>query len=81
METITECACGRTFTQQESSGSTCFKCKVSNIHFGFRGVSGPGRKKFHEETIKSYVEQSDRNIRAQGLNPKKDFEFTGKRWV
>lgn len=77
----TTCECGRQFTQTESSGRHCFKCKVSNVNFGFRGVTGIGRKKFHDETIKSVVEASDRDIRSVGGDPKKDFEPIGTRWV
>jgi len=74
-------SCGRAFTEAESTGNHCFKCKVDNVNFGFRGVTGFGRAKFHDETIRSVVEASDRDIRSAGGDPKKDFEFSGKRWV
>lgn len=81
METLKTCACGREFTENESSGETCFPCKLGAVGFGFRGVTGPGRKNFNSHTIRSYVEAGDREIRRQGGDPKKDFEFTGNRWV
>lgn len=74
------CSCGREFTPAQSTGDVCFRCKLDGINFGFRGVSGPGRQKFHDETIRSYIERSDANIRAQGMDPKKDFEGSA-RWV
>lgn len=74
------CECGETFTQAQSSGDVCFKCKISGIRFAFRGATGHGRKHFHDTTMREAVEQSNRDIVAGGGNPK-DYAFSGNRWV
>ncbi len=74
METsLKSCACGRQFTQADSTGPSCFKCKLSTVGFGFRGVAGVGRSAFQEHTVRSYLDESDRKVVASGGNPT-DFE-------
>ncbi len=75
------CDCGATFTEAESSGKHCFKCKVNSVGFGFRGVFRPTREDFHNNTIRGVIAEGDKNIRDLGGDPKKDYTFVGKRWV
>ena len=75
------CDCGRTFTEAQSSGKTCFTCKAKTIGFGWRGPTSPTRADFHNNTIRGVIEEGNRNIRDNGGDPNKDFTFTGNRWV
>ena len=58
------CECGRTFTEGESSGTYCFRCKLDGIRFNWVGGGGYGRKAFHDRThadvIREQVEGSKR---------------------
>ena len=74
------CACGNQFTESQSSGDSCFKCKLRSVGFGFRGPTRATRDDFHNNTIRSVIEKSDRDITAAGGNPK-DYEPVGQRWV
>lgn len=74
------CECGKEFTEEQSSGDLCFKCKVDGVRFSFRGVAGWGREQFNKHTVRSYVADADRAIEASGGSTA-DYEFTGNRWV
>lgn len=81
MDDSKTCACGRTFTEVQSSGSVCFPCKLNTVGFNWRGPAGYGRKAFADTTMREVIADGDRNIVANGGDPKKDFEFVGNRWV
>lgn len=74
------CQCGRTFSDADSHGDTCFKCKIQGIRFTFRGATGSTRKSFHDTTIKEAIAESDRNIKAAGGKPE-DYQYTANQWV
>ena len=73
-------SCGGGFTESQSSGKHCFKCKVNTIGFTWRGPSRASREDFHNNTIRSVLAESDRNIAASGGNVK-DYETVGPRWI
>ena len=70
------CACGRTFTQSQSSGATCFKCKLSTVGFTWRGVRDT-RQSFSSETIPQVIRDTERQAAANGV----EVEPVGTRWV
>lgn len=76
MDTVKTCACGRTFTEEDSYGRTCFKCKLGTVGFNFVGVAGRGRKAFNEHTVSSYLAEADHNITASGGDVN-DYEHVG----
>lgn len=79
-ETTKICAaCGGEFTEAQSSGKHCFKCKLSTIGFTWRGPTRASRDDFHNNTIRSVIEESNSNIESLGGSVK-DYEST-TRWV
>lgn len=79
METLKVCACGREFTEEQSSGDVCFRCKVDTIGFTWRGPTRASKQNFHDYTIREAIAEGDANIRANGGDPK-EFE-SATRWV
>jgi hypothetical protein len=75
------CSCGAEFTERQSSGKTCFKCKAQTIGFTWRGPTRASKQDFHDNTIRSVIEEGNANCEALGGDPKKDLEHTGNRWV
>lgn len=75
------CDCGATFTESESSGKTCFKCKLGTVGFTWRGPTRASREDFHNNTIRSVLDEGNRNCEALGGDPKKDLVHVGNRWV
>jgi hypothetical protein len=73
-------SCGTSFTEAQSSGRVCFKCKVATVGFTWRGPSRASKQNFHDYTIRDVINESDRNLAANGSNPK-DYEPVGARWV
>jgi hypothetical protein len=45
------CECGRQFTEEQSSGEWCFRCKLDGLGFSWVGGGSYGRKAFHDKTI------------------------------
>lgn len=80
-EALKTCSCGATFTEAESSGKHCFKCKINTVGFTWRGPCKATRQDFHDNTIRSVLAEGDANCAALGGDPKKDLEHTGARWV
>lgn len=70
------CACGREFTDSESTGDTCFKCKVSSVGFTWRGVRDT-RQSFSQETISERIRETERQAASNGI----EVEPVGTRWV
>lgn len=50
-EPLKTCACGREFTESQSAGKLCFKCKLSGVSFNWVGGGSYGRKAFHDKTV------------------------------
>ena len=44
--------CGAEFTEDQSSGEHCFKCKLNSVSFNWVGGGGYGREAFHAMTNK-----------------------------
>jgi hypothetical protein len=80
LEATKTCRCGATFTEAQSSGRDCFKCKTQTVGFTWRGPSRASKQNFHDYTIRDVINESDRNLTNNGSNPK-DFEPVGTRWV
>lgn len=76
VEALKTCSCGRTFTESQSSGDTCFKCKVATIGFTWRGVRDT-RESFSNETIPERIRETESMAAAAGVN----VEPVGNRWV
>lgn len=76
VEALKTCSCGRTFSESQSSGDTCFKCKVSTIGFTWRGVRDT-RQSFSNETIPQVIRETKEQAAANGVN----IEPVGTRWV
>lgn len=70
------CACGRTFTETESSGDTCFRCKVRSVGFTWRGVRDT-RSSFSTETIPGRIREEKAAAERNGV----EIEPVGTRWV
>lgn len=80
MDTATKtCRCGAIFTEEQSSGDTCFKCKVGTIGFTWRGPTRATRDNFSNQTIREAITESMHNEKRAGTS--KDMDFVGKRWV
>lgn len=61
------CQCGRVFTEEQSHGEHCFKCKVRSVGFTWHGPAGHSRARWNNSTIESEVrEQKERIERAGG---------------
>jgi hypothetical protein len=75
-ETLKLCSCGRTFTDAQSSGDTCFKCKLATVGFTWRGVRDT-RESFSTETIPERIRETESMAAANGV----EVEPVGTRWV
>lgn len=73
-------SCGDPFTEAQSSGRHCFKCKINTVGFTWRGPSRASKQNFHDYTIRDVVEEGNRNIEATGGSVS-EFEPIGSRWV
>jgi hypothetical protein len=51
MEDAKICECGRSFTESQSTGRWCFRCKLEGIRFNWVGGGGYGRQAFHDKTV------------------------------
>ncbi len=51
------CACGRTFSEADSTGEWCFRCKLDGLKFNFVGGGGYGREQFHNETNAGFARE------------------------
>lgn len=60
------CACGRSFTEEQSSGDTCFKCKIASVGFTWRGVRDT-RESFSNETIPEVIRETKAQAAANGI--------------
>lgn len=60
------CSCGREFTEAQSSGEYCFKCKIQGVRFNWVGGGGYGRKAFHEKTFADVHRETHRNAARVG---------------
>lgn len=79
-DTLKQCAnCGDEFTEAQSSGKHCFKCKMYSIGFTWRGPTRATKQNFHDQTIGEAVRESFANEKASGTH--QDMDFVGKRWV
>lgn len=68
-----ECACGRHDTVPDDSlRTTCFKCHVQGVSFGFAGGGGYGRSNWNKATI-------GETIRSYGDSD--SAAYVGRRWV
>ena len=79
MEYTTCSECGGAFTQEQSTGHVCFRCKTRSIGFTWRGPTRASRQDFHDNTIRSVLAEGDRNADALGI--KDQLEPIGTRWV
>lgn len=70
-DTLTICACGRAFTQEQSSGKWCFRCKLDNLSFSFVGGGGYSRESFHNHTVGEIQREQMRESRAKGYDLEK----------
>jgi hypothetical protein len=73
-------SCGNSFTEAQSSGRDCFKCKVNTVGFSWRGPTRASKQNFHDYTIREAIEEGNRGIEATGSKVS-DFEHVGTRWV
>jgi hypothetical protein len=71
------CSCGRSFTEAQSSGDVCFKCKLSSVGFTYKGGGGFGRAAFHEGTNREAEAEIVREAAKNGV----EVQPVGKRWV
>jgi hypothetical protein len=71
------CDCGRVFTDDESSGDTCFPCKLKGVGFTFAGGGGYGREAFHERTNSEVAREIIEGAKKDG----REIEYVGRRWV
>jgi hypothetical protein len=75
-----QCAtCGEPFTQEQSSGKHCFRCKIRSVGFTWRGPTRASKQNFHDHTIGEVVRESVRQEKASGTHAEMD--FVGSRWV
>ena len=74
--TLKTCSCGRTFTESQSSGDTCFKCKIASVGLTWRGVRDT-RESFSGETIPQVIRETKAQAEANG----RTIEPVGTRWV
>ena len=75
-EPLKTCSCGRTFTESQSSGDACFKCKIASVGFTWRGVRDT-RQSFSNETIPQVIRETKAQAEANG----RTIEPVGNRWV
>lgn len=62
------CECGREFTEAQSSGAHCFRCKLDGIRFNWVGGGGYGRKAFHDKTNTEVMRETESRAQANGVN-------------
>ena len=72
-------SCGAEFTDEQSSGAVCFRCKLQNVGFTWRGPTRASKQNFHDLTIREAVQQSFDAEKRAGTHETSD--FIGKRWV
>lgn len=67
----TVCECGRTFTQEQSSGTLCFKCKLDGVRFSFVGGGSYGRRMFHDKTVAEVQREHVEGAKRAGIQLEK----------
>jgi hypothetical protein len=70
-DSIKTCECGRQFTDAQSSGKWCFRCKLDGLQFNFVGGGSYGREAFHSKTTREVQEETVRRATALGYKPVK----------
>ena len=63
---LKRCDCGREFTEAQSSGDTCFKCKLKTVGFTWRGVRDT-RESFSNETMPQVIRDTKRQAAENGI--------------
>ena len=61
------CECGRQFTEEQSSGVWCYRCKLDGLRVNWVGGGGYGREAFHSGTVKDHVESTLRGAERAGI--------------
>lgn len=74
-EPLKTCHCGAQFTESQSSGRNCFRCKMSTVGFTWRGPTRASKQNFHDFTTREVIEDSIRHEKANGTHG--DMEFVG----
>jgi len=74
METLAmkTCACGKRYTEEQSSGDVCFPCKARSLNWTFVGPTKRTKADFHEKTIKGELDRKKADMERMGTT--KDFE-------
>jgi hypothetical protein len=64
----TTCECGKEFTQEESSGSWCYRCKLDGLSVNWVGGGGYGREAFHSQTVGEGQRMMMAEAKAKGID-------------
>jgi hypothetical protein len=71
-----QCAeCGKKFSEEDSSGAFCYRCKLDGLSFNFVGGGSYTRGMFNKQTVK---EGQDRMI-AEARSKGNDIELVPQR--
>lgn len=70
-----QCDCGKQFTEEQSSGRICYRCKLDGLSFNFVGGGSYTRGMFNKQTVK---EGQDRMI-AEARSKGNDIELVPQR--
>ena len=65
------CECGKEFTEDQSSGVTCYRCKLDGLMVNWVGGGGYGRDAFHSGTVKEHVDSQLAQAEANGTRVEK----------
>lgn len=67
-DSFSTCECGKQFTQDQSSGIWCYRCKLDGLRVNWVGGGGYGREAFHGSTVKEAVESQLAQAKAKGVD-------------
>ena len=65
------CECGRHFTEEQSSGVWCYRCKLDGLRVNWVGGGGYGRAAFSGGTVKEHIDAQMRLANANGTRVEK----------
>ena len=60
--------CEKQFTEDQSSGATCYRCKLDGLMVNWVGGGGYGRDAFHSGTVKEHIDSQLAQAKAKGVD-------------
>ena len=65
---IKTCDCGNKFTEEQSSGTVCYPCKLGSFTVNWVGGGGYGREAFHGSTVREIQADTMAEASRKGID-------------